>query len=131
VKILLEEFKNLARDMSITHEISVSGKGGRFNVLKETLQITAKNLQLSIDTAKSVTSLEIDITKEFNDVVESMKEFETESREKSSEERGKSEDAELSQPSILKLSIALSDIIDYYCKSLLPMPKNLNSNVNN
>jgi adenine specific DNA methylase Mod len=28
-----------------------------------------------------VASLEIDITKEFNDVVESMKEFETESRE--------------------------------------------------
>jgi hypothetical protein len=114
VKTLLEEFKNLAKDTSITYEISVSGKGGRFNVLKETLETIAKDLQLSIDTVKGVASLEIDITKEFNDVVESMKEFETESREKSSEERGKSEDAELSQPSILKLSIALSDIIDFF-----------------
>jgi hypothetical protein len=130
VKILLDRFKNLAKDMSITYEISVSGKGGRFNVLKETLETIAKDLQLSIDTVKGVASLEIDITKEFNDVVESMKEFETESREKFVE-RGKSEDAERSQPSILKLSIALSDIIDYYCKSLLPMTKNLNSNVNN
>lgn len=130
MKILLDRFKNLAKDMSITYEISVSGKGGRFNVLKETLETIAKDLQLSIDTVKGVASLEIDITKEFNDVVESMKEFETESREKFVE-RGKSEDAERSQPSILKLSIALSDIIDYYCKSLLPMTKNLNSNVNN
>ena len=130
MKILLDRFKNLAKDMSITYEISVSGQGGRFNVLKETLETIAKDLQLSIDTVKGVASLEIDITKEFNDVVESMKEFETESREKFVE-RGKSEDAERSQPSILKLSIALSDIIDYYCKSLLPMTKNLNSNVNN
>jgi hypothetical protein len=114
VKTLLEEFKNLAKDASITYEISVSGKGGRFNVLKETLETIAKDLQLSIDTVKGVASLEIDITKEFNGVVESMKEFETESREKSSEERGKSEGAELSQPSILKLSIALSDIIDLF-----------------
>ena len=114
VKTLLGEFKNLAKDTSITYEISVSGKGGRFNVLKETLETIAKDLQLSIDTVKGVASLEIDITKEFNDVVESMKEFETESREESSEERGKSEGAELSQPSILKLSIALSDIIDLF-----------------
>jgi predicted ATPase len=116
VKALLEEFENLAKDMSITYEISASGKGGRFNILKETLQITAKNLQLSIDTAKSVTSLEIDITKEFNDIVKSMKEFGAESKEETIKpvERGKGEYAELSQSSILKLSIALSDIIDLF-----------------
>jgi hypothetical protein len=73
--------------MSITHEIRVSGKGEGFNVLKETLETIAKDLQLSIDTVKGAASLEIDITKEFNDIAESMKEFETESREKSSEER--------------------------------------------
>jgi hypothetical protein len=53
VKILLDRFKNLAKDMSITHEISVSGKGGRFNVLKETLETIAKDLRLSIDTVKA------------------------------------------------------------------------------
>jgi hypothetical protein len=78
VKILLDRFKNLAKDMSITYEISVSGKGGRFNVLKETLETIAKDLQLSIDTVKGVASLGINISKEFNDIAESMKEPEAE-----------------------------------------------------
>jgi hypothetical protein len=111
VKILLDRFKNLAKDMSITYEISVSGKGGGFNVMKEILETIAKDLQLSIDTVKGVTSLEIDITKEFNDIAESMKEPEAESRGKFVE-RGKGEYIELPQSLILELSKALSDIID-------------------
>lgn len=78
MKILLDRFKNLAKDMSITYEISVSGKGGGFNVMKEILEIIARDLRLSIDTVKGVASLEINISKEFNDIDESMKEPEAE-----------------------------------------------------
>ena len=64
VKILLDKFKNLAKNMSITYEISVSGKGGGFNVMKEILEIIARDLRLSIDTVKGVASLGINISKE-------------------------------------------------------------------
>ena len=121
VKTLLEEFKNLAKDTSITHEISVSGKGGRFNVLKETLETIARDLRLSIETAKGITSLEINITKEFNNIVESMKELEAESREKFVE-RGKGEYTELPQPPILEFSKALLDIIDFIKEVLASKP---------
>jgi energy-coupling factor transporter ATP-binding protein EcfA2 len=54
IRYLREKLINLSEPINITYELDMSGKGGRFQILRENLIIEGKSFKIHVDTAKNL-----------------------------------------------------------------------------
>jgi len=81
---LRETLINLSEPMNITYELDISGKGGRFQILRENLIIEGKSFKIHIDTAKNLMIFTTNMMEIFKSFVKLMNKLK-ESYEKKSE----------------------------------------------
>jgi predicted ATPase len=58
--------------MDIVYEVEVSGRGGRFHVLRENLSITSGNEVIEVDTARNSMTIVLDVVNELTRAIESI-----------------------------------------------------------
>jgi hypothetical protein len=54
--------------MEIDYELDVTGKGGDFRVLRESIVVYSKDLKVAIDTMRNTLTVTADMSKELNDI---------------------------------------------------------------
>jgi predicted ATPase len=77
IEYLRETLINLSEPMNITYELDISGKGGRFQILRENLMIEGKSFKIHVDTAKNLmifTTNMMEIFKSFVKLMNKLKE---------------------------------------------------------
>lgn len=72
IEYLRETLINLSEPMNITYELDISGKGGRFQILRENLMIEGKSFKIHVDTAKNLMIFTTNMMKIFKSFVKLM-----------------------------------------------------------
>jgi len=70
VRDVLEYSRSMLTPMDIVYEVEVSGKGGRFHVLRENLSITSGNEVIEVDTARNSMTFVLDVASELTRAIE-------------------------------------------------------------
>jgi len=84
IEYLRETLINLSEPMSITYELDISGKGGRFQILRENLIIEGRSFKIHVDTARNLMIFTTNMMEIFKSFVKLMNKLK-ESYEKKSE----------------------------------------------
>jgi len=77
IRYLREKLINLSEPMNITYELDMSGRGGRFQILRENLIVEGKSFKIHVDTAKNLmifTTNMMEIFKSFVKLMNKLKE---------------------------------------------------------
>jgi predicted ATPase len=64
VRKIVRYSQSILKPMDIVYEVEVSGKGGRFHVLRESLSITSGNEVIEVDTARNSMTIILDVASE-------------------------------------------------------------------
>jgi predicted ATPase len=72
VREIVRYSQSILKPMDITYEVEVSGKGGRFHVLRENLSITSGNEVIEVDTARNSMTIVLDVASELTRAIELM-----------------------------------------------------------
>jgi predicted ATPase len=72
VRGVVEHSRSTLKPMDIAYEVEVSGKGGRFRVLRENLSITSGGEVVEVDTARNTVTIVIDVAGELAHTIELM-----------------------------------------------------------
>jgi len=70
VRDVVEHSWSMLKPMDIAYEVEVSGKGGRFRVLRESLSIISGNEVLEVDTARNSMTIVLDVAGELTYTIE-------------------------------------------------------------
>jgi len=70
VREIVRYSQSMLKPMDITYEVEVSGKGGRFHVLRENLSIISKNEVIEVDTARNSMTIVLDVASELTYTIE-------------------------------------------------------------
>jgi predicted ATPase len=84
IEYLRETLINLSEPMNITYELDISGKGGRFQILRENLIVEGKSFKIHVDTARNLMIFTTNMMEIFKSFVKLMNKLK-ESYEKKSE----------------------------------------------
>ncbi len=71
VRGVVERSRSTLKPMDIAYEVEVSGKGGRFRVLRESLSITSGGEVVEVDTARNSMTIVLDVTSELAHAIKS------------------------------------------------------------
>jgi predicted ATPase len=69
VREIVRYSQSILKPMDITYEVEVSGKGGRFHVLRENLSITSENEVIEVDTARNSMTIVLDVASELTHAI--------------------------------------------------------------
>jgi predicted ATPase len=70
VREIVRYSQSILKPMDIVYEVEVSGKGGRFHVLRENLSITSGNEVIEVDTARNSMTFVFDVASELTRAIE-------------------------------------------------------------
>ena len=76
VREIVRYSRSILKPMDIVYEVEVSGKGGRFHVLRENLSITSGNEVIEVDTARNSMTIVLDVASELTHAIELIKRIE-------------------------------------------------------
>jgi len=72
VREIVRYSQSVLKPMDITYEVEVSGRGGRFHVLRENLSIISGNEVIEVDTARNSMTIALDVVNELTSAIESI-----------------------------------------------------------
>jgi len=72
VREIVRYSQSMLKPMDITYEAEVSGRGGRFHVLRENLSIISGNEVIEVDTARNSMTIVLDVANELTSAIESI-----------------------------------------------------------
>jgi predicted ATPase len=70
IRDVVEYSRSMLKPMDIVYEVEVSGKGGRFHVLRENLSIISGNEVIEVDTARNSMAIVLDVASELTRAIE-------------------------------------------------------------
>ena len=73
VRGVVERSRSTLKPLDIVYEVEVSGKGGRFRVLRESLSITSGGEVVEVDTARNTMTIVLDVAGELTYTIELVK----------------------------------------------------------